>query len=160
MASLDDNTPTEDDIPLVKGHPLAWNWSDPKWLPDDTKVAGAAQFARIKRCTSRFAGGIDIWDVVNEATHYRRPGPMDRAPILTRVIREMGVGPYLRTAFAAAREGNPKATLLINDYRTDEGYAASGLRRLVLAVPEADAGRFYGLLGSLSDPLVSVAARG
>jgi hypothetical protein len=42
----------------------------------------------------------------------------------------------------------------------DEGYAASGLRRLVLAVPEEDAGRFYGLLGSLSDPLVSVAARG
>lgn len=42
----------------------------------------------------------------------------------------------------------------------DEGYAASGLRRLVLAVPEEDASRFYGLLGSLSDPLVSVAARG
>jgi len=42
----------------------------------------------------------------------------------------------------------------------DEGYAASGLRRLVLAVPEQDAGRFYGLLGSLGDPLVSVAARG
>lgn len=43
---------------------------------------------------------------------------------------------------------------------TDEGYAASGLRRVVLAVPEKDAGRFYGLLGSLGDPLVSVAVRG
>lgn len=42
----------------------------------------------------------------------------------------------------------------------DDGYAASGLRRLVLGVPEQDAARFYGLLGSLTDPLVSVAARG
>ncbi len=42
----------------------------------------------------------------------------------------------------------------------DDGYAASGLRRLVLAVPEDDAGRYYGLLGSLTDPLVSVAVRG
>ena len=42
----------------------------------------------------------------------------------------------------------------------DDGYAASGLRRLVLAVPEEDAGRYYGLLGSLTDPLVSVAVRG
>lgn len=42
----------------------------------------------------------------------------------------------------------------------DEGFSASGLRRLVLGVPEEDASRFYSLLGSLSDPLVSVAARG
>lgn len=42
----------------------------------------------------------------------------------------------------------------------DDGYAASGLRRLVLAVPEDDARRYYGLLGSLTDPLVSVAVRG
>lgn len=42
----------------------------------------------------------------------------------------------------------------------DDGYAASGLRRLVLGVQEEDAARFYGLLGSLTDPLVSVAARG
>lgn len=41
----------------------------------------------------------------------------------------------------------------------DEGYAASGLRRIVLAVPEEDAARFYGLLGDLTDPLVSVAVR-
>lgn len=42
----------------------------------------------------------------------------------------------------------------------DDGFSTSGLRRLVLGVPEADAARFYGLLGSLSDPLVSVAVRG
>lgn len=42
----------------------------------------------------------------------------------------------------------------------EEGYAASGLRRIVLGVPEEDAARFYGLLGSLTDPLVSVAVRG
>ena len=71
-----------------------------------------------------------MWDVVNEATHYGRPGPRERAPILTKAIRDMGVGPYLRKAFASARKGNPDTTLLINDYRTDMGYAAKVLDEL------------------------------
>ena len=41
----------------------------------------------------------------------------------------------------------------------EDGFAASGLRRLVLGVPEDDAEEFYRLLGSLSDPIVSVAVR-
>ena len=50
--------------------------------------------------------------------------------------------------------------VVVDAAAADDGYAASGLRRLVLAVPEEDAGRYYGLLGSLTDPLVSVAVRG
>ena len=43
----------------------------------------------------------------------------------------MGVGPFVRQAFRAARKGNPKATLVINDYRTDDEYAAKVIDELV-----------------------------
>ena len=68
--------------------------------------------------------------------------------------------------YLVARGGGDRGEPVLEDVvvldaaAADDGYAASGLRRLVLAVPEEDAGRYYGLLGSLTDPLVSVAVRG
>ncbi len=115
----------------TKGHPLAWNWVDPQWLPDDPAAAMDLQMARIERCVKRFAGDIDMWDVVNEATHYDREMPKRRAPKLTRAIDQMGVGEYLRNAFRKARAANPKATLLINDYRTDPDYINKTINELV-----------------------------
>ena len=115
----------------TKGHPLAWNWAEPRWLPDDLDAAMQAQLDRVGRCTSRFKGDIDIWDVVNEATHYDRPELKQRAPKLTEAIRRMGVGAYVRAAFKAARKGNPKATLIINDYRTDPAFAEQVISQLV-----------------------------
>ena len=115
----------------TKGHPLAWNWVQPRWLPDEPEAAMQAQFNRIERCVRRFKNGIDIWDVVNEATHYDRPECKERAPILTEAIRRMGIGAYVRGAFKAARKANPKATLVINDYRTDPSYAEKVISQLI-----------------------------
>lgn len=120
----------EHDI-TTKGHPLAWNYVDPRWLPKDVDEAMKEQFARVGRCAGRFAGGIDIWDVVNEATHYDRPECIERAPKLTAGIEKMGVGAYVREAFAAARKANPDATLVINDYRTDQAYIDKVIKELV-----------------------------
>jgi len=115
----------------TKGHPLAWNWGEQKWLPEEPEEAMKLQFKRIERCVSRFKGDIDIWDVVNEATHYDRSHAKQNAPKLTKAIRRMGVGAYVRQAFKAARKANPKATLLINDYRTDPAYADKVISQLV-----------------------------
>ncbi len=115
----------------TKGHPLAWNWMDPKWLPDNAERVMKLQLNRIRREVGHFKGKIDIWDVVNEATHYDRPGPKQQAPKLTALIAEAGVGEYLRQAFKAAREANPDATLLINDYRTDADYENKVIKELV-----------------------------
>ena len=115
----------------TKGHPLAWNYAQPPWLPKDPDSAMRLQFDRIERCVRRFKNEIDIWDVVNEATHYDRPGCKERAPILTEAIRKMGVGAYVREAFNRARKANPEATLLINDYRTDPSYAEKVISQLV-----------------------------
>jgi GH35 family endo-1,4-beta-xylanase len=115
----------------TKGHPLAWNYVDPRWLPDNPDRAMQLQLKRVDRCVRRFKDGIDIWDVVNEATHYDREQIKKRAPILTEAIREMGVGKYVLEAFKAARQANPKATLLINDYRTDQDYAEKVISELI-----------------------------
>lgn len=115
----------------TKGHPLAWNWAEQRWLPDDPEAAMQAQFKRIERCVKRFAGDIDIWDVVNEATHYDREQLKKRAPKLTEAIRKMGIAAYVCRAFRTACKANPKATLIINDYRTDPAYVNKVISKLV-----------------------------
>jgi len=115
----------------TKGHPLAWNRTEPQWLPDDPKAAMQAQLNRVRRCVQRFKNDIEIWDVVNEATHYDRPQCQEQAPKLTEAIRRMGVGEYVCQAFKTACEANPKATLIINDYRTDPSYAEKVISQLV-----------------------------
>jgi len=127
----------------TKGHPLAWNYVDPRWLPKEPDEAMRLQMARIGRCVGKFKGDIDTWDVVNEATHYDREQIKKQAPILTEAIRKMGGGEYLRQAFKAARQANPKATLLINDYRTDADY-----QNKVISELAGDDGRaLYDVIG-------------
>jgi len=115
----------------TKGHPLAWNYVDPRWLPKEPEEAMQLQLKRIGRCIKRFKNDINIWDVVNEATHYDREQIKKQAPILTEAIRRMGVGKYVCEAFKAARQANPQATLLINDYRTDPAYAEKVISELI-----------------------------
>ena len=115
----------------TKGHPLAWNYVDPRWLMDDPDKAMQLQLKRIGRCVQRFKNDIEIWDVVNEATHYDREQIKKQAPILTEAIRKMGVGTYVREAFKTARQANPKATLLINDYRTGPDYSEKVISELL-----------------------------
>jgi GH35 family endo-1,4-beta-xylanase len=127
----------------TKGHPLAWNWGEPPWLPDDPDAAMKEQFDRIERCVGKFKGDIDIWDVVNEATHYDRDQAWKDAPRLTKAIQKMGVGQYVRSAFSIARKANPQATLVINDYRTDEAFAEKVLAELV----DKDGKPMYDVIG-------------
>jgi len=127
----------------TKGHPLAWNYVEQKWLPDEPEAAMHLQFKRIERCVRKFKGDIDIWDVVNEATHYDRDQCKKNAPKLTEAIRKMGIGAYVRAAFKAARKANPKATLLINDYRTDPAYPEKVISKLV----DDDGKPLYDVIG-------------
>jgi len=115
----------------TKGHPLAWNFVDPAWLPSDPDRAMQLQLQRIGSCVAQFKDQINIWDVVNEATHYDRPETKALAPKLTEAIRKVGVPAYLRSAFKAARQANPAAMLVINDYETGTGYAEKVISQLV-----------------------------
>ena len=106
----------------TKGHPLAWNYFEPRWLPDDLQEVRRLQMERITDCVTRFRGLIDIWDVVNEATHYEREELQQRAPKMTKMWTEVGRVPFVNECFERARSANEHATLLINDYRVDPAY--------------------------------------
>jgi len=127
----------------MKGHPLVWNYNEPAWLPDDPEQVKQLQLQRVFDCVRRFRGKIDIWDVVNEATHFDRPELFKQAAKLTRTWQKYGRAGFAVLAFQAARQANPNATLLINDYRTDEAYAETVISRLV----DEQGRRVYDVIG-------------
>jgi GH35 family endo-1,4-beta-xylanase len=97
-----------------KGHPLVWDFADPKWLPREFPEIRALSNARVREIVARFKDRVGFWDVVNEPTHLGR--------FKTRMGEwaiSMGAVPYVAEHLKIARTANPKATLLVNDYRTD-----------------------------------------
>ena len=127
---------------VCKGHPLAWNHSDPRWLPDDSQKILDLQLGRIDDCVRRFRDTIGIWDVVNEATHFDRAEFKKRSPKLTEMWSSVGQIEFTRQCFQTARKANGKATLLINDYRVDPAYV-----KLIEQLVDEDGRRLYDVIG-------------
>src|SRR5690606_2579740 len=106
---------------VTKGHPLCWHTLTADWLLQmSTDEILQAQVARIKRDVADFAGVIDMWDVVNEAVIMPVFDRYDNG--ITRLCKAMGRIPLIRTMFEAAREANPKTTLLLNDFDVSVAY--------------------------------------
>jgi endo-1,4-beta-xylanase len=97
-----------------KGHPLVWDFADPRWLPRDFEEIRRLSHERVTDCIKRFAGKIHRWDVVNEPTHQGRFGTR-----LGEWAQSLGAVPYVRQHLETARSAGPKDTLLVNDYRVD-----------------------------------------
>ncbi len=128
---------------LTKGHPLAWNYGEPRWLPEDLADVRRLQMDRITDCVSRFRGMINRWDVVNEATHFEREELLRRrAPKLSAVWQAAGRVEFTRECFQRARAADPKATLLINDYRVDPAY-----ERVIEQLVDSQGQRLYDVIG-------------
>jgi endo-1,4-beta-xylanase len=105
----------------TKGHPLCWHQVSPAWLAgrplDETQ---RLQMDRIRREVAAFRGQIEIWDVVNEAVIMPR---FTRHPNhMTPLVQARGTVPILKEAFARAREANPGAVLLLNDFDHTEAF--------------------------------------
>ena len=127
----------------TKGHPLAWNSGDPPWLPDDLDEIRRLQMSRIEDCVARFSGLIGRWDVVNEATHFDRPDFVERrSPKHSAMWKKVGQVEFTRECFVHARKAGPKATLLINDYRTDPAY-----QRVIEQLVDKQGKRLYDVIG-------------
>lgn len=75
---------------------------------------------RIKREVSDFAGLIDMWDVINEVVIMPNFNKYDNG--ITRICKQFGRMGLVKMVFDAAREANPKAILLINDYIVSDAY--------------------------------------
>jgi GH35 family endo-1,4-beta-xylanase len=95
----------------IKGHALVWHGDSPAWLeslsPPEARIALEDH---IRTTVGRYRGRIAAWDVVNEAIADDRSGLRD-----TVYLRKLGPG-YIAEAFRKAREVDPDALLIYNDY--------------------------------------------
>ena len=106
---------------VVKGHPLCWHTACADWLMQySNEEILRRQLARIHRDVTDFKGVIDLWDVINEVVIMPNFDKYDNA--ITRICKDKGRIALVREVFAAARESNPNATLLINDFDTSAAY--------------------------------------
>ena len=105
----------------VKGHPLCWHTVCADWLLKyDNPTILQKQLDRITREVSTFRGTVDMWDVINEVVIMPIFDKYDNA--VTRICKDKGRIGLVREVFAAAKEANPNATLLINDFNTSISY--------------------------------------
>ncbi len=106
---------------VVKGHPLAWHTLAPSWLLElsDDEVEAALR-ARIVREVSGFRGVVDMWDAINEVVIMPVFDKEENA--ITRLCQKLGRVEMVRLAFDTAREANPAATLLLNDFNLSPEY--------------------------------------
>ena len=111
----------EHDVDL-KGHPLCWHTVSAKWLLGrDEEAVLENQLHRIRREVTAFKDTIHMWDVINEVVIMPVFDKEDNA--ITRLCRKMGRVPLVKAVFDMARQTDPDATLLLNDFNTSDKYA-------------------------------------
>ena len=105
----------------VKGHPLCWHTVCAPWLMQySNEEIMRRQIERIHRDVGAFRGVIGLWDVINEVVIMPVFDRYDNA--VTRICREKGRIRLVKEVFEAARETDPNAVLLINDFNTSVSY--------------------------------------
>ena len=105
----------------VKGHPLCWHTACAPWLMRySNEEILRRQLERIHRDVTAFRGVIGLWDVINEVVIMPEFDKYDNA--ITRICKELGRVPLVKAVFAAAKENDPDAVLLINDFNTSRKY--------------------------------------
>nr|AHF26413.1 xylanase [uncultured bacterium Contig1468_n_1482_cl] len=105
----------------VKGHPLCWHTACASWLMQySNEEILRRQLERIHRDMSAFKGVIGLWDVINEVVIMPVFDKYDNA--ITRICKELGRVPLVKKVFDAAKETDPDAVLLINDFNTSKAY--------------------------------------
>ena len=116
----------------MKGHPLCWHTVSAKWLMEksDEEVL-ENQLFRIRREIGAFKDYIHMWDVINEVVIMPIFTAEDNA--ITRLCAKIGRVPMVKAVFDMARQMDPNATLLLNDFNTSEKY-----KELIADCLEAD----------------------
>ena len=98
----------------VKGHALVWHQAVPTWVaplsPPELRIAFEDH---IRAVAGHYRGRVRSWDVVNEAID-------DGSLGLRSTIFSRGLGEdYIAEAFRLARQADPEAELVYNDYSAE-----------------------------------------
>ena len=120
----------ENDLTL-RGHNLLWYYRTPSWFFDLTsrpEIEGVI-VERVRALAGRYRGMVHSWDVVNEPIE-----PRDGRPdgLRTGVFLEMFGPDYLDLAYRTAREADPAARLVINEYDVELDAPEQEARRTAL----------------------------
>ena len=108
----------------TKGHPLVWNM-EPAWLGKLPRKQRLELFwNRPTELVRDYAQLIDTWDVVNETTEGIKYAKIRSATALLDAYQSLGTVEVVNRMFARARKANSTATLILNDFVTDEPYEA------------------------------------
>jgi endo-1,4-beta-xylanase len=120
----------ENDLAL-RGHNLLWYHRTPNWFfdLDSRQEIESAIVERIRRLAGRYRGRVHSWDVVNEPIE-----PNDGRPdgLRTEVFLEMFGPDYLDLAYRTARETDPAARLVVNEYDLELDTPEQEARRTAL----------------------------
>jgi endo-1,4-beta-xylanase len=120
----------ENDLAL-RGHNLLWYFRTPNWFfdLDSRQEIESAIIERIQRLAGRYRGMVHSWDVVNEPIE-----PKDGRPdgLRTGVFLEMFGPDYLDLAYRTARETDPAARLVVNEYDIELDTPEQEVRRTTL----------------------------
>jgi len=103
----------------TKGHPLVWHAVYPEWAPAEKEPARRLLEARVREIVSGFRGMVDWWDVINESTVSQK---FENG--LGDWVKQDGCAPVATECVEWARESNPGAVLLVNDYNLSPEYEA------------------------------------
>lgn len=108
----------------VRGHTLVWHQQLPPWLQGLTSKQLRAALRRHVLTLSRHGQGrIRSWDVVNEPLDAQGSG-------LRRSLWLNTLGPgYIADALRWARQGDPRARLMLNDYGLEGDDAQTAHKR-------------------------------
>lgn len=114
-----------------RGHVLVWGENVPAWFPELSTRAEAvkAMETHIAVMCRHFAGRMQSWDVVNEAIKLEsgRPDGLRQTAFLEQI------GPdYLDIAFHAARDSDPAAKLVYNEFGIEYDMPKQNARRHAL----------------------------
>jgi endo-1,4-beta-xylanase len=120
----------ENDLAL-RGHNLLWCHRTPNWFFDlsSRNDIERAIVERITGLAGRYRGRVHSWDVVNEPIE-----PKDGRPdgLRTGVFLEMFGPDYLDLAYRTAREADPDARLVVNEYDVELDAPEQEARRTAL----------------------------
>lgn len=121
----------------MTGHVLVWHSQTPGWvfLDDDGNLATRDTLLmrmreHIHTVVGRYRGRIESWDVVNEAIE--DDGTI-RNSLWYRIIGE----DFIEKAFTYAKEADPEAQLIYNDYSMHNPGRREGVVRMVKALQNA-----------------------
>lgn len=102
---------------VTHGQPLLSASSAPAWVPVNIQDTQNSMEKRLKNITGSFCGLVDYWTVVDEPISGQRVNNPVGAWLNSRTPAVA-----CADALAWAGAGCPKATMIINDFRTDQDY--------------------------------------